>query len=198
MTIATESNQDARTPFRLQPPSGCASAQQDVNRDAAPRATFLDAMSHAVSGVHIVTTDGPGGRLGLTVSAMVSLSADPPMLLVCINRRSPICNAILANRRFAVNVLSDRQRHVADTFSGRPQAGEPYRFTTIDWGRRTGQSPRLHGAIAHFSCELESALDFGSHTVFVGRTHSAKGNGGTPLLYSQRAYGHPNLWNNAD
>ena len=81
-------------------------------------------MSHAVSGVHIVTTDGPGGRLGLTVSAMVSLSADPPMLLVCINRRSPICNAILANRCFMVNVLSDRQRHVADTFSGRPQAGE--------------------------------------------------------------------------
>ena len=155
-------------------------------------------MSHAVSGVHVVTTDGPGGRLGLTVSAMVSLSADPPMLLACINRRSPICAAILTNRCFAVNVLSDRQRHVADPFSGRPQAGAPYRFTTSDWGRRTGRSPRLHGAIAHFSCALECALDFGSHTVFVGCARTAKGDEGTPLLYSQRAYGHPSLWNHAD
>ena len=198
MTIATEFHQHVHTAFRPQPPAGRNSSEGDVNRETSPRAAFLDAMSRAVSGVYVVTTDGHAGRLGLTVSAMASLSADPPMLLVCINRRSPMRDGIHTNQRFAVNVLSDRQRHVADTFSGRPQAGEPYHFTTSDWGRRTGRSPRLRGAIAHFRCELESALDFGSHTLFVGRAHTAEGNGGTPLLYSQRAYGHPNLWSNAD
>src|SRR5436190_4986272 len=58
------------------------------------RAEFVDAMSRAATGVTVVTSDGIAGRFGQTVSAMCSVSADPPTLLVCINRKSPICDAI--------------------------------------------------------------------------------------------------------
>ena len=62
-------------------------------RMTADRDAFVEAMSRAVSGVSIVTTDGQAGRFGQTVSAMSSVSADPPLLLVCINRKSPTCTA---------------------------------------------------------------------------------------------------------
>jgi len=165
--------------------------------DTVDREVFLHAMSHTVSGVNVVTTDGPGGRLGLTVSAMTSLSADPPMLLVCIHRQSPLCPAIQANRSFGVNVLADCQRHVSGTFSGRPERGVAYAFAPHDWNRNRSGTPRLRGAAAHFDCDLEAMHDFGSHTIFVGLVRDAAGDGGPPLLYSQRTYGRPHLWTNA-
>ena len=165
--------------------------------DPVDREAFLHAMSHTVSGVNVVTTDGPGGRFGLTVSAMTSLSADPPMLLVCIHRQSPLCAATHANHRFGVNVLADCQSHVSGTFSGHPERGVAYAFAPHDWDRNRPVSPRLRGAVAHFDCDLEATHDFGSHTLFVGRVRATTGDGGTPLLYSKRTYGHPHLWTHA-
>jgi flavin reductase len=162
------------------------------------RTAFLDAMSHAVTGVSVVTTDGPGGRFGLTASSMTSLSADPPMLLVCINRRSPLSQAIDANRSFSVNVLTTRQRHVADTFAGHPDRGEPYAFSPGNWDLDRSTAPRLRGAVALFECELVAAHDFGSHALFVARVTAADGEGGPPLLYSQRTYGRPCPWSQPD
>lgn len=161
--------------------------------DTVDREAFLHAMSHTVSGVNVVTTDGPGGRFGLTVSAMTSLSADPPLLLVCIHRQGPLCAAIHANRRFGVNVLADCQHHVSGTFSGRPERGVAYAFAPHDWARNRFGTPLLHGAVAHFDCDLEATHDYGSHTLFVGLVRAAAGDGGSPLLYSQRTYGHPHL-----
>ena len=80
---------------------------------------FINAMSRAVSGVSIVTTDGPFGRFGLTVSSMVSVSAEPPMLLICINRASTAHDAIRDNGIFTINVLTSRQQGVANRFAGR-------------------------------------------------------------------------------
>ena len=165
------------------PPMGCAD-----------RGDFVSAMAAAVNGVNVVTTDGTAGRFGITVSAMSSVSADPPMVLVCINRRSPACAAVRANRAFSVNVLSTRQRHVADTFAGRPARGEPYDFADALWTRGATGAPRLLDAISTFDCVLEKAYDAGSHTIFLGRVVAANEGGGSPLLYTARAYGYPCHW----
>src|SRR5829696_7592538 len=90
------------------------------------RATFVNAMGAAVTGVTIVTTNGPGGRLGRTISAMASVSADPPMLLVCVNRRSPLERAIRANGVFGVSVLAEHQADVSDAFAGRSRSATPF------------------------------------------------------------------------
>jgi len=91
----------------------------EIARPDSRRQDFINAMSGAVTGVNVITTDGRAGRFGITVSAMCSVSADPPMLLACINRRSPVCSAILSNQVYCVNVLSASQRDLADSFAGR-------------------------------------------------------------------------------
>lgn len=162
--------------------------------DAVDRGTFVNAMSAAVTGVNVVTTDGAAGRFGLTVSAMSSVSADPPMMLVCINRRSPACDALRMNRAFSVNVLSTRQRHLADSFAGRPACGKPYDFDDTVWTRGSAGLPCLAGATATFECALEAAYESGSHTVFIGRVMAASKGSDNPLLYTSRAYGRACQW----
>jgi flavin reductase (DIM6/NTAB) family NADH-FMN oxidoreductase RutF len=159
--------------------------------DSAKREDFVNAMSAAVTGVNVITTDGPAGRFGITVSAMSSVSADPPMVLACINRRSPACKAVRDNEVFCVNVLSTRQRHVANTFAGRPAQGEPYDFASVMWTQGIRGVPRLVEATSTFDCVLEQAYDAGSHTIFIGRVVAANEGSGRPLLYTDRAYGYP-------
>ena len=157
----------------------------------AQRQEFIDAMSVAVTGVNLITTDGRGGRYGVTVSAMSSVSADPPMLLVCINRRSPARFAILSNRVFCVNVLSTRQRHLADSFAGKAEHGNAYDFSIGQWNQTSIDVPRLADAASSFDCVLEHAYQAGSHTIFVGRVTAANEGKCSPLLYTKRSYGSP-------
>ena len=82
--------------------------------DKIARESFIAAMRNAATGVNVVTTDGAAGRFGITVSAFASVSAEPLTVLVCINRDSPARDAILANGRFCVNVLSAGQTDVAN------------------------------------------------------------------------------------
>jgi flavin reductase (DIM6/NTAB) family NADH-FMN oxidoreductase RutF len=162
--------------------------------NSAKREDFVNAMSGAVTGVNVITTDGPAGRFGITVSAMSSVSADPPMVLACINRRSPACSAVRANKAFCVNVLSRWQRHVADTFAGHPAYGEPYDFASAMWMPGVTGVPRLVDASSVFDCVLEHAYDAGSHTIFIGRVVATSEGGGSPLLYAGRSYGYPCHW----
>jgi flavin reductase (DIM6/NTAB) family NADH-FMN oxidoreductase RutF len=155
------------------------------------RAAFISAMSAAVTGVSVVTTDGTSGRLGLTVSSMTSVSADPPMLLVCINRRSPLVEAIRANGVFAVSVLGAHQAAVADTFAGRGEGAEPYDFACAEWQRGAGGTPLLVGAAARFDCLVASAAGAGSHTIIVGDVVAADRGAVHPLAYTRHAYALP-------
>jgi flavin reductase (DIM6/NTAB) family NADH-FMN oxidoreductase RutF len=157
-----------------------------MNREA-----FISAMGRAVTGVTVVATDGPSGRVAQTVNAMCSVSADPPMLLVCLNRRSPACDALTANGVFSVNVLAEHQAHVSDTFAGRPASGVPYDFDCAAWADGDTGSPMLADAVAAFDCRLESAHDAGTHTVFIGRVVMSEDCDGVPLAYSGRSYGRP-------
>lgn len=158
---------------------------------------FIDAMSRAVTGVTIVTTNGTTGRFGQTVSAMSSVSADPPILLVCVNQRSPISVAILEHRVFAVSVLRADQRRLAEVFAGRPRSGISYDFSVASWDQESTGSPLLTGAVARFDCGLAAAHEVGTHLIFVGSVLSASSGAGAPLVYARRGYGElhafPNL-----
>ena len=112
------------------------------------RAHFIDAMSRGVTGVTVVTTSGELGDFGQTVSAMCSVSADPPLLLVCINRKSPIHRAIERHGHFGVSVLRADHRRLSEVFAGRPRSGEPYDFSIARWETAETGSPVLVGAVA--------------------------------------------------
>jgi hypothetical protein len=107
---------------------------------------FTNAMRRAVSGVSIVTTSGDFGRYGLTVSSMTSVSAEPPILLVCVNRNSIAHDAIAHNHRFAVNVLSARQQNLAASFAGSDLYGPAYDLSGGEWTNHAGPRGRRDAA----------------------------------------------------
>jgi flavin reductase (DIM6/NTAB) family NADH-FMN oxidoreductase RutF len=160
-----------------------------VDLETVERDDFISAMALAVNGVSIVTTDGEAGRFGITVSSVSSVSADPPLMLVCVNRKSPAHQALRENMVFCVNLLSTQDRELADTFAGRPTRGQAFEFAAGAWSPGVTGAPRLTHAVSAFECVMEQSHDAGSHTVFIGRVVAVVSTGAHPLLYTDRAYG---------
>lgn len=160
--------------------------------DPKLRERFLGGMASAACTVNIVTTDGPAGRHGLTVSAMSSVSADTahPTLLVCVHRASRAAQAIIDNGVFCVNVLRDDQSYISDCFAGRFQTSDGDKFSCASWATQSTGAPRVVDPLVSFDCRLESHLEVGTHYVFFGEVQDLfHAEPGSPLIYANRAYG---------
>ena len=157
---------------------------------------FVEAMAAAASGVSIVTAKGLSGRFGLTVSAITSVSADPPLLLACINRKNPIVEVIKVHRFFAGSLLSEHQVHLARSFAGRPDHGAAYDFAAADWREGQGGVPVLEHAAATFELELDSWHDAGTHRILIGRVLAASISGLNTLAYHHRKFGRFQAFSN--
>lgn len=172
------------------PPRGAVAVTTEDDIVIEDRQAFLDAMSRAATGVTVVASDGEFGRRGQTVSAMCSVSADPPSLLVCLNRKSLLVPAIEGNRVFSVNVLRADQKRIADSFAGRPSGHDkPYDFARVSWETAVTGAPLLSSAVARFDCRLLEAHTIGTHTIFVGEVVASSTARGKPLVYASRGYG---------
>lgn len=162
--------------------------------DPALRQRFLNGMSHAACTVNVVTTDGVAGRHGVTVSAMVSVSADTPQptLLVCIHHLSPVAGALLENGVFCVNVLREDQVHISDSFAGRSGAQGIAKFDCARWTSQVTGAPRVVDSLVAFDCQVIASERVGSHLVIFGSVQDIFVAGaGAPLIYANRAYGVP-------
>jgi len=156
------------------------------------RDQFLSGMSRAAATVSVITTDGPAGRSGVTVSAMSSVSADSerPSLLVCVHHKSPAAAAIQDNGVFCVNVLRDSQAHVSDTFAGRLKTASGDKFEHGTWSTLVTGSPALEDTLVAFDCRLKTAIRYGTHFVFIGEVEDCVvAESGPSLVYANRAYG---------
>lgn len=153
----------------------------------AHRDDFLAAMSNAPTAVTVVAAGGPDGPVAQTVSALSSVSADPPTLLVCVNRRSPLLEAASGSGYFSVNVLSAGQAAISDTFAGR--ADRPYDFTSARWHVGGSGAPLLHGTVAAFECLLAERIEAATHIILLGRVLTSRATPGAPLVYHCRSYG---------
>jgi len=162
--------------------------------DPALRQRFLVGMSHAACTVNVVTTDGAAGRHGVTVSAMVSVSADTPQptLLVCIHHKSAVADAVLENGVFCVNVLRDDQSHISENFAGRSGVHGAAKFDCAQWSTQVTGAPRVLDALVAFDCKVTASERVGSHFVVFGSVQDIfVAGGGAPLIYANRAYGVP-------
>jgi flavin reductase (DIM6/NTAB) family NADH-FMN oxidoreductase RutF/DNA-binding transcriptional LysR family regulator len=174
--------------------SGTGVAAPSAAEDPALRQQFLVGMSHAACTVNVVTTDGVAGRHGVTVSAMVSVSADTPQptLLVCIHHLSSVAAAVLANGVFCVNVLRDDQSHISDNFAGRAAARGAAKFDCAAWTTQVTGAPRVVDSLVAFDCRVTASERVGSHVVVFGSVQDIfVSGGGAPLIYANRAYGVP-------
>src|SRR5271155_3362232 len=143
---------------------------QPTEIDSGLRQRFLLGMSHAACTVNVVTTDGVAGRHGVTISAMVSVSADTPQptLLVCIHHKSAVAAAVLENGVFCVNVLRDDQAHISDHFAGRSGARGEAKFDCAEWATQVTGSPRVVDSLVAFDCKVIASDQVGSHLVVFG------------------------------
>ena len=153
----------------------------------AARAAFIAAMRRVAASVSVVTTDGPAGRQGATVSAFASVSADPPTVLVCLRAESRIARAVTANGRFAVNVLPLNCTAIANRFAGLEDAHIPDRFQGISCFGDPGQPPAIEGATV-FSCAIDQIVNAGSHLVAFGIVKGVVDSDIEPLAYLDGSY----------
>lgn len=162
--------------------------QEKINEEIQSM-SFVQAMGKCVTSVNIICTDGPGGKYGVTVSAMSSVSANPPLLLVCINRNNLAYEAIIKNQCFSVNTLAESQHQIAQVFAGQIKIENNDRFSCTEWMALETASPVIANALASFDCALEHHSNFGTHAIIVGRVKAvAFQDEGLPLAYAQQQF----------
>ncbi|MEM7208787.1 MAG: flavin reductase family protein [Pseudomonadota bacterium] len=148
---------------------------------------FIQAMRNVASSVSVVTTDGPCGLHGATVSAFCSVSATPPSVLVCLRDDSRIAQMVRGNGSFCVNVVSSSSKHVADRFAGLHDAEIADRFDGIDSEVDDELGALISGSTA-FLCDLATSHKSGSHRIFIGNVVRVVDGFGAPLAWLNGAY----------
>ena len=142
-------------------------------------------MGHFATGVTVVTTqDGLGAPFGLTANAFASLSLNPPLVLVCVDKGAQCYGCFAESKLFAVNVLGEGQEDLSRRFATKGDA----KFNGISWHRSEAGVALLDGAIGHIECKVVSSYDGGDHTIYVGEVLSAAATGGRPLIFFQGKY----------
>ncbi|MCC6889143.1 MAG: flavin reductase [Hyphomicrobiales bacterium] len=150
---------------------------------------FREAMSRLGAAVHVITTAGPGGKAGATATAVCSVTDAPPMLLMCLNRRSQTNPVVVENNVFCVNTLGAQEAEIADLFAGRTGVTGSERFKAGEWITLTTGSPVLTSAVVAFDCRIVDVRAVGSHNVFFGAVEAVRlGPQGPALVYHERAY----------
>lgn len=149
-------------------------------------ATFKVAMRTWASGVTILTSVSDGQVHGMTVSAFSSVSASPPLVLVCANQASFTHEVIESSGIFAVNLLSEEQDAVSTRFALGDAA---HRFEGIPWTAGSTGAPLLDGALCNLECRVRNSYHEGTHTIYIGEVLDVRrGEGTTPLIYFDGAY----------
>lgn len=149
---------------------------------------FTGALSLAANSVSIVTTNGPGGRAGLTVSSMCSVCAEPPLVLACVNAENEFNARVDINDAFAINLLAVRHAELSNRFAGLDSDAEDDRFAVGDWTTGATGAPLLADAVVALDCVLESASRHGTHRLHIGRVVEVRARDDRPLIYARRAY----------
>src|SRR5271169_5356297 len=150
-------------------------------------AEFKLGMRSLAGAVSIITCGHEGRRYGMTATAVCSATADPPTVLVCVNRATNTHDAIAGAELFCVNVLRHEDRELSGIFSG-TQTGET-RFRGDRWTRLSTGAPVLINSLVSFDCRVVNRLVHGSHTIFLGEVAQMQiGRKGKPLLYADGQY----------
>lgn len=146
---------------------------------------FRNALSQFASGVTVVTTRDAGGRLhGITVSAFCSVSLEPPMVLICIEKTTGSHYAFGESGAFVVNILAAGQSNISEHFA----SPSDEKFDDVAHTLNQDGVAVLSDAIVTLRCKLRHSLDGGDHSIFVGLVEGVSVRGGDPLIYFDRGY----------
>ncbi|PTA67938.1 flavin reductase family protein [Deinococcus arcticus] len=145
---------------------------------------FRQTLGRFASGVTIITAADGTERRGMTASAFVSVSLQPPLILVSVDNRAQM-HALLSRpevTHFGVSVLSAAQRHLSDHFAGRPGPEE-----LVPWFEHEGL-PLIGGAVAQLVCRKHEVIPAGDHTLYLGFVAYSRYTDDDPLVYFRGQY----------
>ncbi len=146
---------------------------------------FRRALGRFASGVTVVTARDASGKLhGITVSAFCSVSLEPPLILVCIDKNTDSHYALTQTDSFVVNILREDQQYISDRFA----SYLPDKFEAVGYNLGINDLPILEDALANLECRRVNSHENGDHTIFVGQIERATINDGKPLIYWQSNY----------
>jgi flavin reductase (DIM6/NTAB) family NADH-FMN oxidoreductase RutF len=152
--------------------------------------TFIQGMRQLAAGVTLITTVHDGQRAGLTATAVCSVSAEPPQLLTCVNRRSETHRVIDRSGVFAVNVLASDQQHLAQIFAGATDIYGERRFEQAPWIELATGAPVLASCLASFDCRVVESVVAATHSIFIGSVEAMMLEPDLdPLVYVEGDYG---------
>ncbi len=152
-------------------------------------ADFRAGMRMIVGIVSVITAGVGDDRTGLVVISLVSLSADPPKVIACVNRSSSTWPVIEKYRHFGVSSLAAAHQKVAERFSGFGGIKGVARYADAEWFTLATGASLLEGATAVFDCRLDEMIDRGSHSIIVGSVAAVRTNDiGEAMLYWRGAY----------
>uniref|UniRef100_UPI0033DBECDB flavin reductase family protein n=1 Tax=Streptomyces sp. NPDC047097 TaxID=3155260 RepID=UPI0033DBECDB len=151
---------------------------------SAANRSLRNALGQFASGVTVVAAQDGKAVHGATVSSFTSVSLQPPLVMVSLDRRSRMCALLRDGSSFGVNVLAAGQRGLALRFAGMATDAEP----DVAWTDQ-GPAPRLAGVAAHFTCTSWAAYDGGDHVLYVGEVQDhSTATGGEPLVFHRGAF----------
>jgi flavin reductase (DIM6/NTAB) family NADH-FMN oxidoreductase RutF len=146
---------------------------------------FRSVLGRFPSGVTVVTTKAvDGSDSGMTVSAFSSVSLEPPLVLICIEKTASAYQALTSSMGFVVNILSAGQEQIARRFA----VVDIDRFEGVGYSRSQNGFAVLDDALGLIECRTVARHDAGDHTIIVGEVEAARASAGTPLLYYRGGY----------
>lgn len=147
---------------------------------------FRDTIGLFATGVTVITARAGATTRGMTANSVTSVSLDPLLLLVCIDRRAHMASLIVEAERFAVNILRADQEAISQHFAGRPQPDFEPALSEL------AGTPVLAESMAALVCSVERVLDGGDHIIVLGRVEALRSSEppGEPLLYFRGRYRH--------
>jgi flavin reductase len=160
-----------------------------VKESAISSEDFRFAMRRLAGGVSIISGAGPDGPLGVTATAVTSLTAEPPSLLCCLNRSLELEAAVRQTGRFGVNMLRADHHDLAKRFGGMGGVRGCAKFEQGNWNILQSDVPTLSDSLVSFDCRVDEILEVGTHSIFVGLiTEAHFGESGDPLVYCNGAF----------
>jgi flavin reductase (DIM6/NTAB) family NADH-FMN oxidoreductase RutF len=152
--------------------------------------TFRRVMGHFATGVTVVSAFEGDRPFGITVNALSSVSLEPPLVMVALDRRRFLTPIVRVARRYAVSILSEDQQALSDCFAGAEVTPGRDEFCGAPWHAGPTGLPLLDGAIATLECTVVETFSAGDHDLFIGRVDSLQNEPAhpMPLLYYRRHY----------
>lgn len=143
---------------------------------------FRRALGRFASGITVITTVHEDKVHGMTANAFVSVSLDPPLVLISVDNRAKMNRVLPKSGRYGISVLSAEQEDLSQHFAGRPKEGLEVPFV---WRK---EMPLLEGALAHLVCRVVDIHPAGDHTLYIGQVEYLDYTNGDPLLFYTGTY----------